>query len=594
MKIVDETSVFEVVGGNVNLSDPHPFFSLNWAFRNLAAPQADRWDEKYIIYNDLLEGLNLGLKNKTKKLTHLVVKYRRRFRENKDEAGRFILMAKDLPKFEPSEMSITQIDTTIAKRMRVFFTVLQRQPLLLSDLFVSMEADDEIIRQRIPFFEKFGFVSIGDQNPPELRPHIKILDKLASYIESAESGDDFADGTTERISGQREVTSSMHMTISTSAKCGVVMRHGRICGREYHTRGYSSCILHEKDENKHAESFGIELEKLLSDTNGARIDLIGVTFPDSVTSFTDRSFDRPVLFQNCTFLGDIEFKDCQFTKLIFFRCEFRRKSSFITLNAEDISFEYTAFADRFLFSNCRIRQSAMFTSFRSTPLDGRDPPVIDFHWITFLKMPEVEYSDIDMKECKLGRINLHGTRLTNLTWSVSGTGPFWNRYSMSDESKPEQAVEVYRGLQSSYAGNGDFATANQFFASQMEMERRLKPRPSQFLSFNAAYKVFSNYGQSIFLPLIWLFAVVALTSTLIMTIFGNIDGITFSFHGSFGEFFEAYVKNIIMLFDRSQVTAFLGKQWCSRAVNIIESGIGLVLLSFSVIAVRRRFRNRNK
>src|SRR5205085_1726216 len=88
----------------------------------------------------------------------------------------------------------------------------------------------------------------------------------------------------------------------------------------------------------------------------------------------------------------------------------------------------------------------------------------------------------------------------------------------------ERIAENYRQLVLNYERRRDYATAEQFHIGEMEMARmrygaetdsRIVRAVRQWTNGFTAYKIFSNYGTSYTLALIWLLVLVVVFSILV-------------------------------------------------------------------------------
>ena len=217
--------------------------------------------------------------------------------------------------------------------------------------------------------------------------------------------------------------------------------------------------------------------------------------------------------------------------------------------------------------------------------------------------------------------NIRGVRMVDLSFPFKGFALLWGRYLAGDEPRPSRLIEfgrrlkeavkakrwqsnpkssvdyqslavLYRDLQANYTDSGDYARANWFFVSEKEMEWKRRNWWRHVFSLHTYYWLFSNFGQSLLLPVLWILLVVPIF-TLIMIHVGDIDGISWSATGNFRIFLDACVKNFTMVFNRPLVVMYLAKYPWSQLLNIVETGAVLSLLSLIVVAARRRLSNRN-
>jgi uncharacterized protein YjbI with pentapeptide repeats len=123
--------------------------------------------------------------------------------------------------------------------------------------------------------------------------------------------------------------------------CQVEMLDSPVCGRPvlYPDRGDGKCILHTEEKNKCLDTFQIELDKTLGDTETECYDFTRVIFPANGCTFP-KEFDKDVNFNLAKFLGSVSFNRSHFRGIA--------------------DFEYAVFVGRSAFRGSRFDQAARF------------------------------------------------------------------------------------------------------------------------------------------------------------------------------------------------------------------------------------------
>ena len=150
--------------------------------------------------------------------------------------------------------------------------------------------------------------------------------------------------------------------------CQVEMRDGKVCGRQvlYPQHGDGMCVLHTEDEKKCPDTFQIELDKTLKDTETECYDFTLVVFPADGYTFP-REFDKDVDFDHATFLGPAPFV----------RTRFRGIADFCNVVFhQEALFRYSHFDKRSDFLDATFEGR---TDFAHRQFDGE----ADFNGVTF-------------------------------------------------------------------------------------------------------------------------------------------------------------------------------------------------------------------
>jgi len=171
-------------------------------------------------------------------------------------------------------------------------------------------------------------------------------------------------------------------------------------------------------------------------------------------------------------------------------------------------------------------------------------------------------------------------------------------------------AQVYRRLQANYVDNYRYSEAGEFYIGEQEMMRKSKGKIRQFLCADFLYKIFSLYGESFILPVIWL-AVCLLIFPMIFLFSGvnlsdNLQNqqnqVAVNFEWSWNpanflplkiEFWKAFAVNISFLtFNRTEINARLDSIAQRLTVNI-EILLAIIFVTFFLLALRRRFKRKS-
>ncbi|MCH7689687.1 MAG: pentapeptide repeat-containing protein [candidate division Zixibacteria bacterium] len=167
-------------------------------------------------------------------------------------------------------------------------------------------------------------------------------------------------------------------------------------------------------------------------------------------------------------------------------------------------------------------------------------------------------------------------------------------------------AQVYQGLQEIYINTYRYLEAGDFFVGEQEMRRKGKGKLGQYFSLNNAYRILSYYGQSMLLPLFWLFGVISIVPGLLM--YGEVrinlqdksDIVTYNWSFNISDllflktdYWQTFLLNFsFMAFSRSKMHDALTEPWQLALVNI-EALVVIGLVAMSLLAVRRRFKRKN-
>ncbi|MCP4704500.1 MAG: pentapeptide repeat-containing protein [candidate division Zixibacteria bacterium] len=173
----------------------------------------------------------------------------------------------------------------------------------------------------------------------------------------------------------------------------------------------------------------------------------------------------------------------------------------------------------------------------------------------------------------------------------------------------EKICQAYRQLQENYEGKYRYREAGDFFIGEQETYRKSLGPIWRIFCLQFLYKWISNYGESYFRPLVWILLIVFLMPSIFLfqgiylnehieppksVVIYEWDG-AYSLVESFekDEYGDAFMVNFgFITFDRKQISEILPKRLTRFIVNI-ESITIIVLLSFFLLALKRRFKRKS-
>ena len=284
------------------------------------------------------------------------------------------------------------------------------------------------------------------------------------------------------------------------------------------------------------------------------------TFAQRAT-FYAAVFTQFAYFGLATFAQRAYFTDATFTQdASFTGVTFTQDTSFIsTTFAQDASFMATTFAQSAYFMSTTFKRSVWLTA---ATVKGR-VTLENCELIDQSSFASTDVSRMTFRRCKLrGAVfadshNLHEATFDRCTWGkwaegrlgwlsrlppVSIAEVVWEETQaregptpgVTDEKEQRdwfgEAEVVYREVRWSLESRKNFQQADQFAVREMEMRRLTylgTPDSSwwdrfcgeiraNLLSIPGAYHLFGNYGQSMLLPIFWIFLLVMLLGPLIL------------------------------------------------------------------------------
>ncbi len=240
-----------------------------------------------------------------------------------------------------------------------------------------------------------------------------------------------------------------------------------------------------------------------------------------------------------------------------------------------------------------------------------------FQNIVFGDPSQVSIANSDLSNVSFRETDVSKIRFYRVTWNDK-VSPFRSRWytkpiefkraKIIDETDPdlhEPAAHLYRDLQLNYVRSGDYRTAGDFFVGEREMIRKAAGKFRQYFSFDFAYKLASFYGQSVSLPMIWLFLILLISPFLLMIFpldaalgaeVQTIPGYEWSwrisdivlFKADYWEMFRANLSFVT----RTSTSVYPAGSW-QLLVIAFETILAVICVTFFLLALRRRFKRKS-
>jgi uncharacterized protein YjbI with pentapeptide repeats len=271
------------------------------------------------------------------------------------------------------------------------------------------------------------------------------------------------------------------------------------------------------------------------------------------TSFSAATFTQDADFWRATFAQDTNFHGANFTQnAIFWKATFTQGANFSEATFTKAAlFKDTKFYGSANWGESRFLDQAEFRQTKFEPLVEGEPSAV-FALAKFFKPDEVVFDDVDLSRALFHNCDISQVWFTSsVTWGkrkgnrglavFEETIPLDQKFVeglQRDGQRDYRAVaQIYQQLKKNYDSRLDYWTANEFHFGEMEMKRQAVPTDGQLraflrvqpmwlrqwlhrrLSLIALYKYASDYGNSYWKPLLWLF-VILLAATLLFPITG--------------------------------------------------------------------------
>lgn len=406
------------------------------------------------------------------------------------------------------------------------------------------------------------------------------------------------------------------------------------CGRQTF-KDKNKCIFHlENKSNEEAKifekEFWNELEMIQKNEKIKEFDFTGFIFPNEI-SFKSYFFEKPLFFEGARFNNKASFFDVQFNnRADFHKVQFNDEASFSFAQFNDkASFSFAQFNNKANFSaqfnneisffSTQFNNSANFsgkfnnrTSFDYSEFQGvasfKFPSigegVIFLRNVKFHKPKDVRFQYIDLSNVFFLNTDVSEVEFLDEKWARKK-----GRLVIADEThigeeksapydvmaqlylKPTYSAiaQLYRRLRRNYETNYRFAEAGDFFIGEMEMHRldvntnirneKIRNIVLWFkrnFSLLGLYKHLSLYGESYFLPIIWIFIIVISYPMMINLLY----------HWIFNAPLINYTDDFINIYPiRESVASFFQMD----NTYIGERIIGFLMLGLLFIALKRQF-----
>jgi uncharacterized protein YjbI with pentapeptide repeats len=327
-------------------------------------------------------------------------------------------------------------------------------------------------------------------------------------------------------------------------------------------------------------------------------------------------------FGSATFSGDAEFFETTFSnKADFSKVAFQGKTDFRWATFQRKALYHSSrFENSVDFSGCEIGKEAI-VSFDGGehPKENREMFAAEANFVscTFAASGHIKFRKVSLENCRFLETDLTEVQFVDVTWARTPKFLKWfPRNAVYDEvsihdnwfkwlrSKIKQQehntpdpqykliAEPYRRLQANYINNYRYAEAGDFHIGEQEMVRKAKGKIGQYLSTNFLYKIISYYGESFLLPLFWLI-VALLGFSLWLLCEMDYD---LSWSGSFflfnGDYWNAFLRNLsFVTFNRAGISQILTQPY-QHGIVAIENIVVVVLVTFFVLALRRRYKRK--
>ncbi|MEW6411741.1 MAG: hypothetical protein AB1483_04610 [Candidatus Zixiibacteriota bacterium] len=416
----------------------------------------------------------------------------------------------------------------------------------------------------------------------------------------------------------------------------------RRCGREAVKDGY--CIFHLDDPDKPLEPILEEIRRQSSAQECKDIDLAGFVFPKVEFKYP-AAVRKPFYAPQCKFYGDVSFRGIHFPSYTtFFGSEFLGTADFSDDNNPYDRQKQVHFQDRVIFTSAIFHKEVRFRAchFHAMPefIATKFKDVAIFAWATlafdspneWLNFHQCEFHGLanlefrfagEIAGMRLSAANLQGLKISSLPrdqvriefsniqkwYEDKKWWRPWPRKMIRDEiqhkSDPIKVIDCYRYLEKYFYDHSDFDLANHFYVGQLVLRRRVSDygRVSRFLS--RCYQLVSNFGASVWRPVLWLCIVWALFPLWLLSLGINVHrevngqevikhvnyDITLSGYPShfWSDYWSTVGSNLsLSTIDRKHELSPASDS-LQKVVLIFETATNVVLLSFLVIAVRRKF-----
>ena len=266
------------------------------------------------------------------------------------------------------------------------------------------------------------------------------------------------------------------------------------------------CIFHLKDDNKNVDEFNSGINELL-ETEEDSIDFHGFYFPPGTSDFSNRNFQKSVIFMGAKFSGEAHFWFTKFSdKADFTKAGFSGEANFIEAGFSDEAvFSFAKFSDKAdfwgaNFSEVIFHGTEFIGKFLFIPTESKTVSTIYFTYTLFSDFVRIKGN---LSQCYFHNSNIERADLTDSTWLTNKEKKLiiWEEHQGKISSDLKELEGIYRRLKQSYQKYGDNDTAGNFYYQEMECKRKqMNFFPNLF--WNIFYKRLCGYGEEPF-NVIW-------------------------------------------------------------------------------------------
>ncbi|MCY4438251.1 MAG: pentapeptide repeat-containing protein [Chloroflexi bacterium] len=376
---------------------------------------------------------------------------------------------------------------------------------------------------------------------------------------------------------------------------------------------------------------------------GGAVDFHDAKF-EGFTDFRDSVFGAKSSFASASFVEAVDFRRTEFCKNAatdFFNTIFSQKCSFVELQTHSkITFTECLFKEDADFRNAALYGPTTLerVTFGRLARFGGLPPQDTELALLNVRFWEVDMALVAFRNADLRNVcfyhckNLDSSEFSACIWNQSfgrqhvlydelmlrGSRPEWGSEELAQDSEVErernqtrnderwEKVEnTYRDLRRNFEDRRDFADASEFYVGEMEVRRLAKPRHErEVLSLEALYFHLSTYGENWWKPLVWLF-VLLLLSTSVYTGWGlrvdNPGAVSENIIRIFWQPGVASPTNDLKMFvwallHSLSVLSFLRisvaepLHWTGQFMAIMQLLLSPILITLSLLAIRRKLK----
>ncbi len=371
---------------------------------------------------------------------------------------------------------------------------------------------------------------------------------------------------------------------------------------------------------------------------GASVDFTLARFESAV--LFDSSTMEKANFWNTAFATHVSFLEARFVKEATFRQARFEGTTLFTRSTfkEKADFSFAAFSGRVDFVATKFQSTALFrgvvcagridivlcsfaslTSFRSARIEStarvkitgtneQGQAVAPYGQTVEFSLVDIEpgailtFFSLPMNQFNFVGTDLSSVRFINVAWPTDGRW-YGKRAVVPHEPKGKNVLlsvynataQVYRGLQAAYTSSYRYPEAGDFFIGEQIMTRKAKKRWWSKVP-SLIYAALSYYGERFLRPALWL--VGTLLAFPIYLLYHGDSGYDWSWDPRHflllsSDYLDAIFLNFsFVTFGRSEIAQYLSEPH-QRAVITLESIWVVILVTFFVLALRRRFKRKS-